>query len=110
MRGRIEGALQLGDQVRNGALHVVGDSANGSPIVRFARNHSKGLKQRVGGDMVRVGDKWNRHPAANGFIFRADVPRVPAGPVGEEESARNRQQEGEANSQCAPPRCSHDSI
>jgi hypothetical protein len=46
----------------------------------------------------------------DGLIFGADLPGVPAGPGGEDESTGDRQQEGEANSQRAPPRFSHDSI
>src|ERR1017187_10482898 len=56
-----------------------------------------------------MGDKWDRHPATDGFVFRADLPRVPAGPGAEDESTGDRQQEGEANSHGAPPRFSHDS-
>jgi hypothetical protein len=38
------------------------------------------------------------------------LPRLPAGPVGENESAGDRKQEGEPENQHAPPRFSHTSI
>jgi len=110
MRGGIDGALQLGYQLRNGSVQVVSDVANGSPIMRLLWMNPNGLKQHGGGDVVGMGDKRDRHPAMDGLIFRADLPRVPAGPVGEDESARDRQQKGEPNSQHALPRFSHDSI
>jgi len=110
MRGGIDGALQLGYQFRNGAVQVASDVANGSPIVRFQRKNPNSLKQYGGGDVVGMGDKRDRHPGADGLIFRADPPRVLASPVGEEEGSGDRQQEGEANSHSAPPRFSHNSI
>ena len=109
MRGGIDGTLQLGDQFGNGAVQVVSDMANRSPIMRLPRRNPDRLKQHGGGDVVGMGDKWDRHPATDGFIFRADLPRVPAGSGGEDESTGDRQQEGEANSQRAPPRFCHDS-
>jgi hypothetical protein len=110
MRGGIDGALQLGYQFRNGAVQVVSDVANGSPIMRLLWVNPNGLKQYGGGDVVGVGDEWDRHPGMNRLIFRADVLRPPAGPGGEDESACERQHEGEPNSQRAPPRFSHNSI
>jgi hypothetical protein len=110
LRGGVDGALQLGYQFRNGAVQIVSDVANGSAIIRFLRMNPNGLKQHGGGDVVGMGDKWDRHPGTNGLIFRADLPRPPAGPGGEYESARNRQHESEPNSQRAPPRFSHNSI
>ena len=110
MRGGIDGALQLGYQFRNGAVQVVSDMANGSPIMRLPRYYPNRLKQHGGGDVVGMGDKWDRHPTMDGLIFGADLPRVPAGPGAEDEGTGDRQQEGEANSQRAPPRFSHDSI
>src|SRR5664279_3554337 len=110
MLGGIDGALQLGYQFRNGAVQVVSDLANGSPIMRLPRMNPNGLKQHGGGDVVGMGDKWDRHPAMDGLILHADLPRVPAGPGGEDDSTEDRQQEGEANSHSAPPRFSHDSI
>ena len=110
MRGGIDGALQLGYQFRNGAVQVVSDAANGSPIMRLPRMNPDGFKQHRGGDVVGMGDKWDGHPGTDGLIFRVDVPRPPAGPGGEDESARNRQYEGEPNGQRAPPRFSHNSI
>src|ERR1035438_4571839 len=56
-----------------------------------------------------MGDKWDRHPATDGFVFRADLPRMPAGPGAEDEGTGDRQHEGEGNSHGAPPRFSHDS-
>src|ERR1039458_2036443 len=79
MRGGIDGALQLGYQFRNGAAQVVSDMANGSPIMRLPRRNPNRLKQHGGGDVVGMGDKWDRHPATDGLIFGADLPRVPAG-------------------------------
>jgi hypothetical protein len=110
MRGGIDGALQLGYQFWHGAVQVVSDMANGSPVMRLARRNPNRLKQHGGGDVVGMGDKWDRHPAADGLIFGADLPGAPAGPGGEDESTGDRQQEGEANNQRAPPRFSHDSI
>src|ERR1019366_3358268 len=61
LRGGIDGALQLGDQFGNGAVQVESDMANGSPIIRFPRLDPNGLKQHGGGDVVGVGDEWDRH-------------------------------------------------
>jgi hypothetical protein len=94
LRGGIDGALQLAHQFGNGAVQVVSDVANGSPVTRLLRLNPNGLKERGGGNVVGMSDKWDRHPGADGLIFRADVPRSPAGPVGEDESARDRQDEG----------------
>jgi len=110
MRRGIDGALQLVYQFRNGAVQVVSNMANGAPIPRLPRMDPNGLKQHGGGDVVGVGDKWDRHPGTDGLNFRADPPRPPAGPGGENESARESQQEGEPDSQCAPPSFSHNSI
>ena len=110
MRDGVDGALQLGNQFGNGTVQVVSDMANGSPIVRLPRSNPNRLKQHGGGDVMGMGDKWDRHPAADGLIFGADLPRVPAGPGGEDESTGDRQQESQANSHGAPPRFSHDSI
>jgi len=110
LRSGIDGALQLGDQVGDGTVQVVSDAANGSPVVRLPRMNPDGLKQRGGGEVVGMGDKWDRHPGTNGLIFRADMPGPPAGPVGEDESARDRHQEGDPNRQRAPPRLAHNSI
>jgi hypothetical protein len=109
-RGGIDGALQLSDHFRHGAVQVASDLANASPVARFPRNNPNRLKQRGGGDVVGVGDKWNRHPATDGLIFRADLPHVPSGPGGENDRTGDRQQEGKPNSHGAPPRFSHDSI
>ena len=57
-----------------------------------------------------MGDKWDRHPFMDGLIRFVELPRLPGGPGGEEDSARDRQQKGEPNSQRAEPRFSHDSI
>ena len=110
LRGGIDGTLQLGYQIGNGAVQVVSDVANGSPIVRLLRMNANGLKQHGGGDVMGMGDEWDRHPGADGLIFRADVPRPPAGPVSEDESSRDGQHEGQPNSQRAPPRLPHTSI
>lgn len=110
MCGGIDGALQLGYQFRNGAVQVVSDVANGSPIIRLPRVNPNGLKQHRGRDVVDMGDKWDRHPGTDRLIFRVDVPCPSAGPGGEDESARDRQHEGEPNRQRAPPRFAHNSI
>ncbi len=110
MRGGVDGALQLGDQFRNGALQVASDVPNGPPVTRLLRMNPNGLKQHGGGKVVGMGDKRHRHPRADRLIFRTDMPRPPAGPVSEDESARNRQHEGQPKSQRAPPRLPHTSI
>jgi hypothetical protein len=110
MRGGINGSLQLGYQFRNGTVQVASDVANGSPIMRLLRLNPNSLKKYGGGDVVRVGDKWDRHPGMDRLICCADLLRPPAGPGGEDESARERQREGEPNRQRSPPRFSHDSI
>jgi len=110
VRGGINGALQLGYQFGNGAVQVMSDVANRSPVTRLLRIDPNGLKQHGGGEVVGMGDEWDRHPRADGLIFRAEMPRPPAGPVGEDKSARDRQHEGQPKSQRAPPRLPHDSI
>jgi hypothetical protein len=44
LRGGIDGALQFGHQFRNGAIQIVSDAANGSPVVRLLRSYPNGLK------------------------------------------------------------------
>src|SRR5664280_635224 len=63
MRGGIDGALQLGYQFWHGAVQVVSDMANGSPVMRLARRNPNRLKQHGGGDVVGMGNEWDRHPA-----------------------------------------------
>jgi hypothetical protein len=110
MRGGIDGALQLGYQLGNGAVQVVSEVANGSPVVRPLRMNPNSLKQHGGGDVVSMGDKGDRHPGTDGLPCHADLPHLPAGPEGEDESARDRQYEGKPNSQRTPPRFSHNLI
>ena len=110
MRGGIDGALQLGDQFGNGALQFVCDVTNRPPVPRLLRMNPNRLKQHGGGHVVSMGDKWNRHPGADGLIFRADLPRLTAGPGGEDESARDRQYKGQPDRQRTPPRLAHNSI
>ena len=110
MRGGVDGALQLGDQFGNGAVQVASDATNGPPVARLLRMNPNSLKQHGGGDVVGMGDKRNRHPGLDGLIFRADQPRLPAGPGGEYESASDGQDEGQPNRQCPPPCFSHTSI
>jgi hypothetical protein len=110
LRGGIDGALQLGYQFRNGAAEVTSDAAKASLITRLPRMNPNGLKQLRGGDMVDMGDKWDRHPGLDGLIFGADLPHPPACPGGEDKGARDRQHEGEPNNQRAPPHFSHNSI
>jgi hypothetical protein len=108
--GGIDGALQLGYQLRNGAVQFASDVTNRSPIVRLERTNPNGLKQHGGGDVVGVGDKWDRHPFPDGLICGVNLPHPPAGPGGKDDSARHRQHEGESKSQCAPPTFDHNSI
>jgi hypothetical protein len=110
LRGGINGALQLGYQFRNGAVKIVSNAANGSPVMLLPRMNPNGLKQHGGGDMVGMSDKWDRHPGMDGLIYLMELARLPAGPGGEDDSARDRQDEGEPNNQRAPPRFPHNSI
>jgi len=110
LRGGIDGALQSVYQFRNGAVQIVSDVANRSPVTRLLRVNPNGLKQHGGGEVVGMGDKGHRHPRTDGLIFRAEMPRPPAGPVSEDESSRDGQHEGQPNSQRAPPRLPHTSI
>ena len=107
MRDSVDGALQLGDQLGNGAFQVVSDVTNGPPVTRLLRMNPNGLKQYGGGDVVGMGDKGDRHPGTDGLILGADQPGLPAGPGGEDESASDRQHEDEPNSQRPPPCVSH---
>ena len=75
--------------------------------MRLPRLNPNGLKQQVGGEVVGMGDEWDRHPGADGLIFRADPAHLPAGPVSEAKSARDRQHEGDPNRQRTPPRIAH---
>jgi hypothetical protein len=110
MLGGIDGALQLGYQFRNGAVQVVSDLANGSPIMRLPRKNPNSLKQHGGGEVVGMGNEWDRHPGTDGLIYRADMPHLPAGPVGEADGAHDRHHEGDPNRQRALPRFAHNSI
>jgi hypothetical protein len=110
LRGGIDGVLQLRYQLRNGAIQLVSDAANGSPVMRLLRANPNGLKQLQGGDVVGMGDEWDRHPFSDRLICRVDFPNPPAGSGREDYSARDCQHEGEPNSQYAPPNLSHNSI
>ena len=110
MRGGIDGTLQLGYQLRNGAARLVSDVANRSSIMRLLRTNPNGLKQHGGGNVVGMGDKWDRHPFPDRLIGRVDLPCSPAGPGAEDDRARHRQHEGEPNSQGALPCFPHNSI
>lgn len=110
MRGGVDGALQLPDQIRNGAVQVVRDMANRPPVMRLPRMNPNGLKQCGGLDVVGMGDKWDRHPALDGLIYCADLPRLTASPGGEDERSSECQHEGQPDSQRAPPCVSHASI
>jgi hypothetical protein len=110
MRDTVDGALQLGDQFGNGAVQVVSDVTNGPPVARLLRMNPEGLKQHGGGNVVGMGDKRDRHPGLDGLIFGADLPSLPAGPGGEDESTSDCQHEGQPNRQCPPPCFSHASI
>ena len=78
--------------------------------MRLLRTNPNGLKEHGGGNVVGMSYKWDRHPFPDGLIGRVDLSRPPTGPGGEEESARDRQHEGEPNSQYSPPRFPHNSI
>jgi len=110
LRRGIDGALQLGYQFGNRTVQVVSDVAHGSPVTWLPRLHPNGLKQHGRGKVVRMGYEWHRHPRTDGLIFRADMPHPPAGPVGEDESSRDRHHEGQPNRQRAPPSFAHNSI
>ncbi len=110
MRDPVDGVLQLGDQFRNGAFQVVSDVTKGPPVTRLLRLNPNSLKQHGGGDMVGMGDERDRHPGLDGLIFAADLPRLPVGPEGEDESSSDRQREGQPNGQRPPPCFSHTSI
>jgi site-specific DNA-cytosine methylase len=99
----------LRHQIWDRAFQVVRNVAYRSPVMRL-RLKPDGLKQRLGGDMTRMGDERDGHPRVDRLICPADLPRLPAGPVGENEGAGNRKQEGESKNQHAPPRFSHTSI
>jgi hypothetical protein len=109
MRGRVNRPLQLRYQIRDRAFQVVRNVAYRSPVVRL-RLQPDSLEQRRGGNMARMGNEWDGHPRAYRLVCRTDLPRARAGPVGENESAGNRKQEGEPKNQRAPPRFSHTSI
>lgn len=106
----IDGALQFGYEFRNGTIQFVGDAAHRSPIVRLPRMNPNRLKQRGGGDVMGMGNKWHRHPFPDGLVRRVYLPHAPTGPGGESESARDCQHEGQPNSQYALPRFPHNSI
>ena len=110
LRGGIDGALQLSYQFRNGAIQFVSDVTNGSPIMWPLRMNPDGLKQHRRRNVVGVGYKWDGHPFPDGLIGCVDLTHPPAGPGAEDDGARHRQHEGEANSQCALPRFPHNSI
>jgi hypothetical protein len=110
LRGGIDGALQLGYQLRNGALQLVSEVANRSPIMRLLRTNPNGLIEHGGRNVVGMGYKWERHPLPDGLIGCVDLTHPPTGPGAEDDGARHRQQEGEPNGQCAPPRFPHNSI
>jgi hypothetical protein len=109
MRSRVNRPLQLRHHFRDRAFQVVRNVAYRSPVMRLRRKPDR-LEQHWGGDMTRMGNEWDGHPRAYRLICQTDLPRMPAGPVGEDESARNRKQKGEPENQQAPPRFSHTSI
>ena len=57
--------------------------------------------------LLQLADPLGLSGAAFQGIGEIGLQRLPAGPGGEDESARNRQHEGEPNNQRAPPRLSH---
>ena len=110
LRGGIDGALQLAYQFGNGAVRLASDAANGSPVARLPRLNPNGLKQHGSGEVVGMGDKWNRHPGTDGLAFRADPPHLPAGPEGKADGARDCHYEGDPDRHRALPRLTHNSI
>jgi hypothetical protein len=109
MRGRVNRSLQLPDQFRDRTPQIARQMAYRPPVMRFRLNSDSLEKQRRR-DVPRVGDEWDGHPRADGFVDCTELPRLPACPVGEYKSAANRNYEGEAEYQNAPPRFSHNSI
>jgi len=75
--------------------------------MRFPRLNPYGLKKHGGRDVVRVSDKWDRHPRADGLVLRVNVPGPPSGPRCEEDRTGDRQYEGESNRHGTPRRSSH---
>ena len=110
LRGGVDGALQLGNQFRNGPIQLAGDAADRSVVARLQGRHSDGLKQHRGGHVVGVGDKRNRHPAADRLVSGVDLPHAPRGPRGEDDHASHRQHECQPHRHRAPPGFSHNSI
>ena len=78
--------------------------------MRLQRMNPDGLKQDRCGDVVSMRNEWNRHPLPDRLGRRPELPRVPAGPVGKDECAGDRQHEGESDNQRAPPRFGHNPI
>jgi hypothetical protein len=102
MRSLVHCPLHLRQHIGNGAFEVMRKVADGSPVMRF-RRHSDGLEQHWGWYVAGVGDEWDGHPRAYWLVHRVKLPRLPAGPVGEGESARERKQKSEPQSQSEPP-------
>ena len=91
-------------------MQLARNVANGSAVMRLPRLNPNGLKELGRGHVMGVGDKRDRHPGTDGLIFRADMPHLPPGPVGEDKSACDRHHEGEPDRQRTPPRIAHNSI
>jgi hypothetical protein len=109
MRGRVNRPLQLPDQLRDRPPQIARQVAYRPPVMWLRRN-SDSLEKHRRRDVARVGDEWDGHPRADGFVDRTDLPRLLACPVGEYKSAANRNYEGEPEYKNAPPRFSHNSI
>lgn len=80
MRGSVNGALQLRDQIGNRPLQIVRNMPDGPPVARLLRLNSNSLKQRRHGNVVSVRDKRYRHPGLDGLVLRLDEPGLPARP------------------------------
>jgi hypothetical protein len=106
VRDRVNRTLQLRHQIGDRAFQVVRNMAYGSAIVRLRLKPDR-LEQQRGGDMARMGNEWDGHPRAYRLSCQMDLPCMRAGLVGEDESACNREQEGETKNQHAPPRFPH---
>jgi hypothetical protein len=109
MRSRIHCPLQLRQQIGDGAVQVVRKTPYGPPVMRLRLDPYR-LKEHCGGDMAGMGNEWNGHPRADRLVHRVEPPRLFAGPIGEDESACDREQEGDPKNRYSPPGFSHNSI
>jgi hypothetical protein len=109
MRGRVNRPLQLADQLRDRTPQIARQMPYRPPVMQLRWNSDSFEKHRRR-DVPRVGDEWDGHPRADGFMDRTELPRLPACLVGEYKSTAYRNYEGEPEYKNAPPRFSHNSI